>query len=139
MIVRPHIRQAIAAAALLAPGGCGRFKPVHVEDGCYAIEGGQPILLVRDRLATVLTPRAPAGFGERMVPGGHIRLTSGIDLNGAYVEAAPGFMLAGDEVVANGQPATRMRVGAGTTRPVILVPLEPYGVVPVRHAPCRPT
>ena len=40
MIVRPHIRQAIAAAALLAPGGCGRFKPVHVEDGCYAIEGG---------------------------------------------------------------------------------------------------
>ena len=87
----------------------------------------------------MLTPRAPAGFGERMVPGGHIRLTSGIDLNGAYVEAAPGFMLAGDEVVANGQPATRMRVGAGTTRPVILVPLEPYGVVPVRHAPCRPT
>lgn len=38
----------------------------------------------------MLTPRAAAGFGQRMAPGGHIRLTWGIAPNGAYVEAAPG-------------------------------------------------
>jgi hypothetical protein len=128
-------------AATLLLSGCGDTSATfELPDGCYYANDGTPILRVRREEGLILTPDpTPNPGGYTYIPVRHVQLRPRANRDGAYIEVTPGFYLTDTHGAAkSGEPTGRFIVNIQASPPVIMVPTEAYGAIPVRPGmPCE--
>lgn len=129
----------VLAVAAWLPVACGdESVPYALPDGCYYAEDGVPILRVRGEQGLILTPSPPPNIaGYTYTPVRSVQLRSRRGREEAYVEVTPGFYLTDSHGAAKSAEPTGRFIIAHTSSPIIMVPTEAYGSIPVRLGrPC---